>query len=72
MIDINKIIDEILLEHSLRYPIPSLKEKEQVEYLIECVNKLGYDKYSSVIKEIFLKEETPQKPSTSKDDKEGE
>ena len=36
MIDINKIIEEILLEHSLKYPIPSLKEKEQVEYLIEC------------------------------------
>jgi len=76
MIDINKIIEEILLEHSLKYPIPSLKEKEQVEYLIECSNKLGYEKYSSIISNIFLVEETPpstkKTPSSNQDNKEGE
>ncbi len=75
MIVISKIIDEILLEHSLTYPIPSLNDIEQVNHLIECANKLGYSQYVPFIKETFLKEEDGKTPSASvkKDDsKEGE
>lgn len=70
MIAINKIIDEILLEHSQTYPIPSLKNREQVVHLIECANKLGYSQYGSFITETFLKEEdsNPPIPTTKKDD----
>ena len=70
MIDVNKIIDEILLEHSQKYPIPSLKEKVQVENLIECCYKLGYGRYAGIISEIFINEaEPPKKPQS---DGEGE
>lgn len=75
MIAINKIIDEILLEHSQTYPIPSLNDIEQVNHLIECAHKLGYSQYVPFIKETFLKEEDGKTPPTAVkkgDDKEGE
>ena len=65
MIDINKIIDEILLEHSQRYPIPSLEEREQVENMIECCYKLGYDEYADIIEEFFITEAEPNVKSKS-------
>jgi len=69
MIDINKIIDEILLEHSQRFPIPSLEEREQVENMIECCYRLGYSEYADIITEFFINEaETPK----GGDEKEGE
>ena len=67
MIDYNKIIDEILLEHSQTYPIPSLEEKEQVENMIECCYKLGYGEYASIISEYFLIEEPVKKSETGKE-----
>lgn len=70
MIDINKIIDEILLEHSQKYPIPSLEETEQVENMIECCYKLGYGEYASIISEYFLIEAEPVKKAET--GKEGE
>ncbi len=72
MVDINKIIDEILLEHSLTYPFPSLEDKEQVENLIRCCHKLGYSQYSDIISEYFLLEEEPKKPASVDKSKEGE
>jgi hypothetical protein len=54
MTDFNKIIEEILLEHSVDYPIPSLEDKKQIINLMECCDRLGYSKYKSVIKEFFL------------------
>lgn len=73
MIDINKIIDEILLEHSQRYPIPSLESKEQVEYLAECCHTLGYGNYADIITEFFINEEPAKVDNKPKQDgKEGE
>ena len=65
MIDINKIIDEILLEHSQKYPIPSLEEREQVENMIECCYKLGYGEYAGIIEEFFITEAEPNIKSKS-------
>lgn len=42
MADINKIIDELLLELSLQYPFPNMKDKEQVIALMEICDDLGY------------------------------
>ena len=67
----NQIIDELLLEHSQTYPFPSLDDKEQVEHLMECCDKLGYSEYKDIIKEFFLNEAEPQQP-TSQTGKEGE
>jgi hypothetical protein len=42
MADINKIIDELLLELSVTYPFPNMKDKEQVIALMEICDELGY------------------------------
>ena len=42
MADINKIIDELLLELSVTYPFPNMKDKEQVIALMEICDDLGY------------------------------
>ena len=42
MADINKIIDELLLELSVTYPFPNMKDKEQVVALMEICDELGY------------------------------
>ena len=65
MTNINKIIEEILLEHSLTYPIPSLEDKNQVSNLMECCDKLGYPQYKDIIREFFLNEEEPIKGASS-------
>lgn len=42
MADINKIIDELLLELSVTYPFPNMKDTEQVIVLMEICDELGY------------------------------
>ncbi|NBV72943.1 hypothetical protein EBR61_01565, partial [bacterium] len=51
--------------HSQRYPIPSLEEREQVENMIECCYKLGYDEYADIIEEFFITEAEPNVKSKS-------
>lgn len=65
----NKIIEELLLEHSQTYPFPSLDDKEQIKHLMECCDKLGYSEYKDIIREFFLNEDEPQSSPKSGESK---
>jgi hypothetical protein len=53
MADINKIIDELLLELSVTYPFPNMKDKEQVIALMEICDDLGYGYLKPTLYEIL-------------------
>ena len=56
MADINKIIDELLLELSVQYPFPNMKDREQVFALLEICDELGYGHLKPVLEEMFINE----------------
>jgi outer membrane biosynthesis protein TonB len=56
MADINKIIDELLLELSVTYPFPNMKDREQVFALLEICDELGYGHLKPVLEEMFINE----------------
>ena len=56
MADINRIIDELLLELSVQYPFPNMGDKEQVIALLEICDDLGYGYLKPTLTEMFLGE----------------
>jgi hypothetical protein len=63
MADINKIIDELLLELSVTYPFPNMKDREQVFALLEICDELGYGHLKPILEEMFINEAEPEKES---------
>lgn len=57
MVDINKIIDELLLELSVTYPIPNMKDKEQIIALMEICDDLGYGYIKPTLYEMLCEAE---------------
>ena len=57
MADINKIIDELLLELSVTYPFPNMKDKEQVIALMEICDDLGYGYIKPTLYELLSEAE---------------
>ena len=57
MADINKIIDELLLELSVTYPFPNMKDKEQVLALMEICDDLGYGYIKPTLYELLSEAE---------------
>ena len=57
MADINKIIDELLLELSVTYPFPNMKDKEQIIALMEICDDLGYGYIKPTLYELLSEAE---------------
>ena len=56
MADIKNIINELLLELSVTYPFPNMKDREQVFALLDICEELGYDYLKPQLEEMFLNE----------------
>jgi hypothetical protein len=56
MADIKNIINELLLELSVTYPFPNMKDREQVFALLEICDELGYSHLKPQLEEMFLNE----------------
>ena len=56
MADIKNIINELLLELSVTYPFPNMKDREQVFALLEICDDLGYSHLKPQLEEMFLNE----------------
>ena len=56
MVDIKNIINELLLELSVTYPFPNMKDREQVFALLDICEELGYDYLKPQLEEMFLNE----------------
>jgi hypothetical protein len=56
MTDIKNIINELLLELSVTYPFPNMKDREQVFALLDICEELGYDYLKPQLEEMFLNE----------------
>jgi hypothetical protein len=56
MADIKNIINELLLELSVTYPFPNMKDREQVFALLEICDELGYSYLKPQLEEMFLNE----------------
>jgi hypothetical protein len=56
MVDIKNIINELLLELSVTYPFPNMKDREQVFALLEICDELGYSHLKPQLEEMFLNE----------------
>ena len=55
MADINRIIDELLLELSVQYPFPNMGDRDQIVALLEICDDLGYgEEYKLVLFEMLL------------------
>lgn len=56
MADIKNIINELLLELSVTYPFPNMKDREQVFALLDICEELGYGYLKPTLEEMFLNE----------------
>jgi hypothetical protein len=56
MADIKNIINELLLELSVTYPFPNMKDREQVFALLDICEDLGYGYLKPQLEEMFLNE----------------
>jgi hypothetical protein len=56
MADIKNIINELLLELSVTYPFPNMKDREQVFALLNICEELGYGYLKPTLEEMFLNE----------------